>query len=209
MSLPDPLPMTQPATEIAPLPATARGRRTRQRLLDAAESLFGQKGFHATSVVDVTREAGVGHGTFYLYFHSKEEIFRELIRHLSKELRTAIRAATAGEEDRIRVEEAGVRTFLRFAARHRDLYRIVFESQVVDPEICRWYYERLAEGYARGLEAAMEAGHIRRMHPETLAYCLMGASHFMGMRWVVWEGREPPEEVVQTALSFIRAALRP
>ncbi len=45
-------------------PRTARGEATRQRLLDAAERLFGTRGFHDTSIVEITREAGVGHGTF-------------------------------------------------------------------------------------------------------------------------------------------------
>ncbi|MEJ2504290.1 MAG: helix-turn-helix domain containing protein, partial [Gemmatimonadota bacterium] len=108
-------------------PRTARGEATRQKLLDAAEALFGRSGFHATGVTDITRRAGVAQGTFYLYFESKEQVFTELVRHLSRSLRRAIREDTAGVEDRLALEEAGLRSFLRFAAEHRDLYRIVFE----------------------------------------------------------------------------------
>ncbi|MEJ2679024.1 MAG: TetR/AcrR family transcriptional regulator [Gemmatimonadota bacterium] len=190
-------------------PRTARGEATRQRLMDAAEELFGRSGFHATSVTDITRQAGVAQGTFYLYFESKDEVFRVLVRDLSHRLRLAIARDTAGVTGRLAVEEAGLRSFLRFASEHRDLYRIVFESQFIDPDVFRWYYERLAEGYARGLAAAMDAGEIRRLDPETVAYALMGAAHFMGMRWVVWENEEAPELVLESLRQFIHGGLRP
>jgi AcrR family transcriptional regulator len=188
-------------------PRTARGEATRRKLLRAAESLFGGSGFHGTAVGDITRAAGVGHGTFYLYFGSKEDIFRDLVRYLSHELRGTLRSAVEGLTSRAEVEEKGVRTFLKFVREHRDLYRIVLEAEVVAPEMHRWYYERLAEGYAAGLRAAMDAGEIDRVDAETLAYSLMGMAHFMGVRWVVWEGREPPEEATLALLRIMRAAL--
>lgn len=188
---------------------TARGEATRQRLLDAAEALFGQRGFHDTSIVDVTRGAGVGHGTFYLYFNGKEEIFRELVRRLSHQLRATLRAAIADATDRVEMETRGARAFIEFAAAHHDLYRIVSDSQFIDPELFRWYYEHLAEGYARGLEAAMDAGQVERMDSETLAYCLMGASHFLGMRWIVWDGREPPAAAMTTLVTVLRRMVQP
>lgn len=197
--------MSHPARQ----PRTPRGEATRQKLLDAAEALFGQSGFHSTSVTDITRRAGVAQGTFYLYFASKEEVFAELIRHLSHRLRSAIREDTAGVRGRLAVEEAGLRSFLRFAAEHRDLYRIVFESQYIDPELFRWYYERIARAYAAGLESAMEAGEIRRLDAETVAYALMGAAHFMGMRWVLWANEEPPERVLESLRRFVRDGLDP
>jgi AcrR family transcriptional regulator len=190
-------------------PRTARGEATRQKLIDAAESLFGQAGFHATGVSDITRAAGVAQGTFYVYFDSKEEIFRELVVHLSHELRLALQTASTGLPDRLDAEEAGLRAFLAFVARHRNLYRIVFESQFIDPELFRWYYERIARGYARGLEEAARQGEVRGGDAETLAYCLMGAAHFLGMRWVMWEGSAPPAEVMDTLLAFMRAGLSP
>lgn len=189
------------------VPRTARGEATRDGLVTAAESLFGREGFHATSIADITREAGVGHGTFYLYFANKESIFRELIRHLSHELRRTIRESVAGVEGRVRVEEEGLRAFLRFVKSHRDLYRIVLEAEFVAPDLHRWYYERLAQGYTEGLEAAMAAGEIAETDAETLAYALMGMAHFMGVRWVVWEGRDPPAEAERSLMEIVRRTL--
>ena len=66
-------------TSVDGRPLTKRGSATRRRLLDAAERCFGDVGYHEASVVKITEEAGVAHGTFYLYFASKKAIFDELI----------------------------------------------------------------------------------------------------------------------------------
>ena len=72
-------------------PKTRKAQATRQRQLDAAEALFAEKGFFATSIVDITQTANVALGTFYLYFPSKLAIFQELVRHLSEALRLHLR----------------------------------------------------------------------------------------------------------------------
>lgn len=188
---------------------TPRGRKTRSKLLAAAESLFGANGFHGTSIVDITRDAGVAQGTFYIYFASKEEVFRQLVRHLSTQLRRSLARAVSGAEHRIEIEDRGIREFIRFAAEHRNLYQIVSESQFIDPDLFRWYYSRLAKGYSGGLRRAMDRGEVAEADAETLSYCLMGVSHFVGIRWVAWENQAPPEEVVQATVDFVRRALTP
>lgn len=57
----------------------------RNEILDAAEILFHDRGYHKTMVSDIVKEIGAAQGTFYYYFSSKEEIIEGLIdRHLSK-----------------------------------------------------------------------------------------------------------------------------
>ncbi len=62
----------------------------------------------------------------------------------------------------------------------------------------------MAEGYTRGLARAVEEGQIRCLDPECLAYCLMGIGDFLGMRWMLWDGESPPDEVFETMMAFIR-----
>ena len=57
---------------------TARGRRTRAALVEAAKLVFAETPFADTRIADITARAGVANGTFYTYFDSKEEIFREV-----------------------------------------------------------------------------------------------------------------------------------
>jgi AcrR family transcriptional regulator len=70
-----------------PLPPTARGRRSRQALLDAAREVFARDGFADARITDIADAAGAAHGSFYRYFDSKEEIFVALLRDLIDELR--------------------------------------------------------------------------------------------------------------------------
>lgn len=188
-------------------PTTARGQLTRQKLLDAAEAIFGEKGFDRASINDITQRAGVAQGTFYVYFPDKKAIFVELVRELSHRLRRDISESISGIHDRATIEEYGFRAFLLFVHRHRNLYRIVRQAEFVDEELYRWYYHRFAEGYVEGLEAAMQAGRIGKTNAEALAYCLMGICDFLGMRWVLWEGATPPDDVFNAVMTFIRRGM--
>lgn len=190
-------------------PVTSRGQKTRQRILEAAEGLFGERGYERTGVVDICQRAGVAQGTFYLYFTDKKAALVELVRELSHTLRLEIAEAVEGISDRAETERVGFRTFLNFLTKHRDLYRVVRQAEYVDEEVFRWYYRRMAQGYARGLAKAMKAGQIRSLDPECLAYCLMGIGDFLGMRWVLWENQPPPDEVFEDLMTFILHGLSP
>ena len=63
---------------------------TRQKLLDTTENLLKTNGFNALSVDDITKEAGVAKGTFYVYFKHKEDIIAEICRSYFKEIEIRI-----------------------------------------------------------------------------------------------------------------------
>jgi AcrR family transcriptional regulator len=188
-------------------PVTARGQQTRQKILKAAEEVFGKKGYHQSSIIEITQRAGVAQGTFYVYFPNKESAFTELVKALSYSWRREVAEAIQGISDRVEVEQVGFRIFFAFLHKHPHLHFIVRQAQFVDEELFRWYYRRLAEGYVQGLTQAMEAGQIRSLNPECLAYCLMGIGDFLGMRWVIWGDRNLPKNIFQTMMSFIKHGL--
>jgi AcrR family transcriptional regulator len=190
-----------------PQPATARGEATRRKLLDAAELEFGERGFHAASISAITGRAGVAQGTFYLYFPSKEEILRELVRYMGRELRRSLSEATRDSRDRLETERKGLRAFAEFSLAHENLYRIVMQSQFVDEQIYREYYRTLANAYTEALERAQSAGEIKEGHAESLAWALMGIAHFVGLRYAIWEKERPPEEAFETLFEMISHGL--
>lgn len=188
---------------------TLRGQKTRQELLDAAELVFGERGFDHASISEITRRAGVALGTFYVYFPHKQAIFVELVDELGRRLREALGAAIKSHPKRLDKERAGFRAFLAFAGKHRNLYRIVRQAEFVDEAVYHRYYRGLAAAYAKGLGRAMESGDIARYEPELLAYTLMGIADFLGMRFVVWEGDEGLERVTDEVMRFIEHGLMP
>jgi AcrR family transcriptional regulator len=200
--------MNQHSSSARPLPVTSRGHRTRERLLRAAESVFGDKGYDQASIADIVGRAEVGLGTFYVYFPDKKSAFVELVDERGARLRRVLAEAVAGLTDRLEIERAGLAAFVAFIAEHPKLYRIVRQAEFVDEEAFRRYYVELAKRYAAGLERAMQAGQIRRLDPEVLAYALMGLADFLGMRWVLWSD-DPAKRaaVLEDALSFIHHGL--
>ncbi len=191
-----------------PTTLTPRGQRTRTKLLDAAERVFGESGFERASIVEITRTAGVAQGTFYVYFESKKAIFAQLVDTLGRQLRQDLAEATAGLDSRMAMEEAGCDAFLRFIEEHRHFYRIIRQAEFVDEALYRDYYDRVAQGYIVGLRKAMDAGEFIELEPEAVAYALMGIFDFLGMRWVLWDGRLPPRKIRQDVLRFISRGLR-
>src|ERR1700730_13421403 len=121
-------------------PVTARGDATRRKILDAAEEVFGAMGYYEASISEITRRAGVAQGTYYIYFHSKREIFAELVEDIGKRLRADMRMAIIGASGRLEIEKRGFEAFFQFVASHRRIYSIVQEAERVAPEAFYAYY---------------------------------------------------------------------
>jgi AcrR family transcriptional regulator len=66
----------------------ARGRETMRKLLDAGVEVFAARGYHAARVDDIVKLAETSHGTFYLYFSNKEDLFRALTEEVAAEMQT-------------------------------------------------------------------------------------------------------------------------
>jgi AcrR family transcriptional regulator len=189
-------------------PLSSRGAKTRTRLLEAAENVFAELGYHDASIVKITEAAGVGQGTFYLYFASKKEIFDELVLDLNHRVRQAMTEAASEGSTRAEREVLGFTAFFRFTAEHPALYRIIRQAEFVSPEMLHRHYERLTDGYVAGLRQAMEQGEIASGDPEVLAWALMGIGELVGMRWILWaEQQDLPPEVAEELAAIIRRAI--
>ena len=115
----------------------AQGRKTMQRLLDAGRAVFEKQGLHNARVDDIVKAAKTSHGTFYLYFANKDDLFKAL----------AIDAMTEMEElgqhlEPITIDDAGREALRTWVAKFVDLYaahgsviRAWTEWQFVDREL--------------------------------------------------------------------------
>ena len=198
-------------------PLTKRGEATRRRLLEAAEAVFAEQGYHEASIVKMTERAGIGLGTFYLYFDSKQSIFEDLVIDLNRRVRHSMSESMAGASSRLEAERAGFAGFFRFTAEHPALYRVVREAEFVSPEVMRLHYTRIVEGYEAGLRAAQLTGDVDPLlDAETTAWALMGMGELIGMRFLLWErddNGDPPAHldpaVFDAMTRFIDNALAP
>jgi len=183
-----------------------------QRLLGAAEELFGERSYWRTTVADICARAGIATGSFYAHFDSKAAIFTAVVRQINEDLRKAIRAAieTAGPAQRDR-ERASFRAFFTMLSQRPWIDRIVREAEFVAPAVFREYYEHLTRGYARGVRQAQLNREVdARYDPEVIAYIYLGIGHFIGMRWADWTaGGQVPEDVADDVLEVLRRGLPP
>ena len=74
---------TSPST-----PTRARGRATKAKLMTAGVAVFSDKGFRSARVDDIVKRARISHGTFYLYFSSKDDLFEQLVAQVAEELKS-------------------------------------------------------------------------------------------------------------------------
>ncbi|MGP7997708.1 MAG: TetR/AcrR family transcriptional regulator [Streptosporangiaceae bacterium] len=190
----------------------ARGQPPAERLLAAAEKLFGERSYQRTTVADICARAGMATGSFYAHFGSKAEIFAAVVRQLNADLRMAVRQAIEqagpGQRDR---ERASFRAFFDMLSNRPWMDRIVRESEFVAPGLFREYYEHLARGYARGVRQAQLAGEVdARYDPEVIAYMYTGMGNFVGMRWADWTaGGQVPDDVLDDLMEVLRRGLPP
>jgi len=187
-------------------------RPARERLMAAAEQLFGERSYQRTSVAQICAAAGIATGSFYAHFESKAAIFAAVLRQINDDLRAAMRAALVdaapGQRGR---ERAAFRAYFDLMSQRPWIYRIVREAEFVAPGEFRAYYERLARGYARGVRMAQLEGDIdARFDPEVLAYAYIGLGNFVGMRWAEWTaGSRVPDDVLDDLLVLLASGMPP
>lgn len=112
---------------------TPRGVRTREKLIAAARSVFEEVPFPDARLTDITAAAGVASGTFYTYFDSKEEIFREVAAEVLTELsRAARRDPDNADGDPIRDIAHATRQYFLACLRNARVVRSMEQLAVVD-----------------------------------------------------------------------------
>ncbi|MFC5746551.1 TetR/AcrR family transcriptional regulator [Actinomadura rugatobispora] len=122
-----------------PEPRSAKGRRTRARLVAAGKAVFEREGFRQARITDITAEAKVAHGSFYHYFDSKESLFREIaeeveVRLVSMDDIPEDLPENAGPIDRIRAANRAYLTAYRKEAR---IMRVIEEVSRYNDEVRR------------------------------------------------------------------------
>lgn len=190
-------------------PKTARGKKTRDKLLQAAEIEFGEKGFHAAAISGITYRAGVALGTFYTYYQSKEEIFKDLVSYMSHRTRRWIAERVAGAPDRMAAERLGIEAYIEFARQHKGIYRIITEAEFVANDAYRAHYDDFASAYRENLELAGERGDIRQGNYETWTWAIMGIAVFLGMKYTEWDDNVPASRVAEIVTDLIANGIRP
>ncbi|HVU62280.1 MAG TPA: TetR/AcrR family transcriptional regulator [Mycobacteriales bacterium] len=164
---------------VADRPRSRKGAQTRARLVEAAKAVFEADGFLEARITDIAEGAGVSHGSFYHYFDSKEQVFREVADALDDRMNAPlsdvilVESSHAGPRDRIR---EGNRQF--FVSYQRDA-RLISEVEQVSRYDDQLKAERRTHlrAYGKQLAATIEemqaAGLVdRALNPELTSHAI-------------------------------------
>ncbi len=150
-------------------------------VLDAALTLFGQKGYAATSVAEIAREAGISKGAVYLYFPSKQAILEGLVKRAVTPISARALEQAALAHGDLRTALPAILGVIAEAMNDPKVFavpRIVLHEAVVAPEIAAFYRDavlNMAMPAVEGLIAqGVARGELRPVDPEMTVRSLMG-----------------------------------
>jgi len=203
----------------APKASTGRsGRRTdsRRRLLDAARTLFVTRGYHSTRPQDITKEAGLGHGTFYIHFKDKRDCYLAFQQEAQEALMAQINKVRDSQPDDQQVgnlDEGFSRVFdviNQFERENPGLLGAAMQDATViaaDEAPERGLVDSWAAEWAAGMQLGVDAGLIRKdMNMQFVGYAIVGL--LQTMNYYQRQNNVDYEDAKQDVLRFIRAALR-
>lgn len=125
-------------------PRSRKGAQTRARLLDAAKAIFEENGFLDARISDIAERAGLSHGSFYHYFDSKEEVFREVaaavVDQLSAPLGSVILDPTSAATPPERIREA-MRLHLEAYRREARIMGVIEQVSRYDQQVKEFRYQ--------------------------------------------------------------------
>jgi AcrR family transcriptional regulator len=180
-------------------------------LLEAAREVFSRKNFHDATIADITGEAGVGKGTFYLYFANKEELFREVVKDGVRRLRRALGASLEGVDDPEERVRRAVPVIFEFCRAEAGLYLVIFREtaliEMQDPGKYDAFYQPLVRDFMGVIEEGIRRGDFAVRNPEVVAYGMIGLMSSLIYHWLLTEARGDtppgyPEEMVETLADF-------
>jgi AcrR family transcriptional regulator len=172
------------------LPAEQR----RTQLLSVAVEVFGERGFHATSMDEVAEAAGVTKPVLYQHFPSKRALYRELLDDVDAQLVARLVEATAGAASLRERVEAGFAAYFRFVAENRAAFRLLFGASVRnDPEfavVAERAIDHIAALIADLIEIDAPAGHRR-----VLAHAIVGMAEATSRRLTNDDAEDDPDRL--------------
>jgi len=194
--------------DIVNMPKTQRGQATLEKICQAAETLFYQKGYHNTSIVDITNLSGIALGTFYIYFKDKYYLYKYLLLRYSHQIRKQISTDTKNLKSRKEMERQGLKTYLKYITENKHAYNIIWESLYIDKNLFMQYYDTFAERYSKGMREAQEKGEVIDIDPTLISYYLMGVSNFIGLKYVMFdEDNNESDTVVDDVMKLFENGL--
>lgn len=182
----------------------ARGRRTLGKLLDAGREVFATRGYHSARVDDVVKAAKTSHGTFYLYFSNKEDLFRALALDVANDMTRL--AEELGEvtpdDDGFEAIRTWLEKFLDLYGQHGPVIRAWTEAGPETLEFGRLGIEVLG-GFGQVLADRVREASSESVDPDIASIAFIAMIERFHYFWTTAELDLDREAVLDTLASLV------
>jgi len=171
-----------PNERIRKLSRAEKSEQTRQAIFDAAAEIVGEYGYIEASISRIMERAGLGHGTFYAYFQSRDELFDQLLPIKGAEVLKFLNARVKGASNIVDVEIRGFDGFLEYTRQQPWFFRLLHEAPTAAPDAYRKHIDNILVHYRRALRRSWDKGELPQYNEnelDTLAYLLISARDYV------------------------------
>jgi AcrR family transcriptional regulator len=191
----------------------------RDEIMAAAKEVFARKGFHATTIADIAKQAGLAYGSIYWYFDSKDELFHALMAVEEGALRAHVGAALAapgGPAEDARAEaqfRAAVQATFEFFEADKATVKLLFRDAYALGDRFEKHlggiYERFIDDIETFIVVAQERGEVVAAPPRMVAYTLAALIGQLAHRRLSTDNGVTAGEVADFVVSLVLDGLRP
>jgi AcrR family transcriptional regulator len=181
------------------------------KLKRAARKLFVERGYHATRPQDIAREAGLGHGTFYLHYPDKKACFLAFVDDAREELHEFMKARQPAERSLENTIAANLKAVYEYSAEHPGVLAAAMTDELVidaegvqaTPLLVRWGFD-----WGEIVREAMRNGQAcPSYNAEIVGQAILGAIHQVASEGA--RSLRKREEVLDNLTRFLVKALKP
>jgi AcrR family transcriptional regulator len=170
--------------------------------------VFGEQGFHQTSMNDIAEAAGVTKPVLYQHFRSKRDLYRELLTDVGNQLLVAITKATAAAASPHEQVEVGFVAYFRFVAGNEAAFRVLFGGGTRRDEEFAAQVALVEAAIAEAIAALIDVEGLPADARRQLAHGLVGLAEGTSRLWVADGKQAPPEDVARLVAGLAWRGLR-
>ena len=177
--------LIEEAEETIPVPSKLSAK---ERILDAALEVFSNKGFHSATTDEIAERAGVGKGTVYRYFETKDKLFAELVRLRTEELERRAGSVIDSRDDVLTMISKYIRLYFEFFDSNQRLFRLIVQEQLdLGEHSPDEYFRRVMRAIPklkRKVYEGTQQGVLKDVDFQTVFYGTMGFAHGVIQKWL-------------------------
>ena len=156
---------------------------TRERLLDAAESCFAEKGFYGSSLRDIATLVGISKPSLIHHFPNKESLYSEVLARIAEGLMARWTEAEQADGDERQKLHSFIDGFCDWSSSHENEARILMRELLDNPrrlsDVHHWHLKALMDNLADLMKSGQQKGLFRNIDPLPVIINLLGGQHYL------------------------------